>query len=275
MENPNGTDRPRDINNPPSPLTPEQEAAPKGWLLRNGIYLVMVAAFFLFLKYYAGADYDDFRAGIFAALGLGLVIFIHELGHFVVAKWCDVHVEAFSIGFGPPLPGCSVKWGETTYMIALFPLGGYVKMVGEGAENDESDTDPRSFKNKPVWQRMAIISAGVTMNLILAFICFVYVFLTHGDEQTPGVVGKVDTGGPAWVKGIRIGDVIYKIGSKGDEPSFETLQKAVMNSSKDEALDFVFGPPNASEAEITKTKIVPRKDASDSRPMIGLSPPSQ
>src|SRR5438477_5454154 len=95
-----------------------------------------------------------------AALGLGFVIFFHELGHFAVAKWCDVHVETFSIGFGPPLPGCAWRWGETMYMIALIPLGGYVKMVGEGAESDEADTDPRSFKNKSVGQRMAIISAG-------------------------------------------------------------------------------------------------------------------
>src|SRR6516164_9869084 len=90
-----------------------------------------------------------------AALGLGLVIFLHELGHFAVAKWCDVHVETFSIGFGPALPGCSFQRGETTYKIAMIPLGGYVKMVGEGADTDESDDDPRSFKNKTVGQRMA------------------------------------------------------------------------------------------------------------------------
>src|SRR5207245_10397326 len=91
------------------------------------------------------------------AAGLGFVIFIHELGHSAVAKWCDVHVETFSIGFGPAIPGCSFQRGETTYKIAWFPLGGYVKMVGEGTETEEEDDDPRSFRNKPVWQRMAII----------------------------------------------------------------------------------------------------------------------
>src|SRR5205807_4025337 len=105
-------------------------------------------------------------------LGLGFVIFVHELGHFLLAKWCDVHVETFSIGFGPALPGGSFRRGETTYMIALFPLGGYVKMVGEGPDTDDNEDDPRSFKNKPVWQRMAIISAGVTMNLLLGCACF-------------------------------------------------------------------------------------------------------
>src|SRR5262249_54126362 len=97
-------------------------------------------------------------------LGLGLVIFIHELGHFLAAKWCDVHVQTFSIGFGPPLFGiCAYKWGETNYKIAWLPLGGYVKMVGEGDDSEESEEDPRSFKNKAVWQRMIIISAGVVM----------------------------------------------------------------------------------------------------------------
>ena len=87
-------------------------------------------------------------------LGLGFVIFIHELGHFLAAKWCDVHVQTFSIGFGPALPGCSFQRGETTYKIAVLPLGGYVNMVGEGAEADEDEDYPRSFKNKTVGQRM-------------------------------------------------------------------------------------------------------------------------
>src|SRR5262245_58825866 len=69
---------------------------------------------------------------MWVALGLGLVIFIHELGHFAVAKWCDVHVETFSIGFGPALPGCKFKRGETTYMIGLVPLGATSRWLGKG-----------------------------------------------------------------------------------------------------------------------------------------------
>jgi len=73
------------------------------------------------------------------ALGLGFVIFIHELGHFLAAKWCDVHVQTFSIGFGPALPGCSFQRGETLYMIGVLPLGGYVNMVGEGTDVEENE----------------------------------------------------------------------------------------------------------------------------------------
>jgi regulator of sigma E protease len=273
LENSRDANRPNDIT--PAQAADQAAASPRGWLIRNGPYLILLALLVVVFRYYFGFDLDDLKNVGIAALGLGLVIFIHELGHFLVAKWCDVHVETFSIGFGPPLPGCCFKWGETTYMIALFPLGGYVKMVGEGAENDENDTDPRSFKNKPVWQRMAIISAGVTMNLILAFLCFVFVFMAHGDEQTPSVIGSVEPGGPAWKLGVRNGQVIYWIDNKGPRPSFQDeLTPTVMNSREGEALRFVYGPPNASEADMVQTTIVPQRGEADLRPIIGiLSPP--
>jgi regulator of sigma E protease len=159
-------------------------------------------------------------------------------------------------------------------MIALFPLGGYVKMLGEGADNDEADTDPRSFKNKPVWQRMAIISAGVTMNLVLAFACFVFVFRTRGDEQTPSVISTVEAGSPAWKVGAREGDVISWIGNKGPNPSFsDELMPAVMFSKADQPLRFVFGPPD--DPEKYKTEVIPRREERELRPVIGVTPPPQ
>ena len=107
------------------------------------------------------------------ALGLGFVIFIHELGHFLLAKWNGVKVEKFSIGFGPTLFGW--RRGETEYVLAALPLGGFVKMLGEGPDEQESkSTDPRAYPNKSVSARMAIISAGVIMNLFLALGCFTY-----------------------------------------------------------------------------------------------------
>ena len=110
------------------------------------------------------------------ALGLGFVIFIHELGHFLLAKWNGVKVEKFSIGFGPTLFGW--RRGETEYVLAALPLGGFVKMLGEGPDEQESkSTDPRAYPNKSVSARMAIISAGVIMNLFLAVGCFVYRFM--------------------------------------------------------------------------------------------------
>src|SRR5262249_48126189 len=160
------------------------------WLRANRFTLVVVVILAVLVYRFVGFDLDNLWSLVKMAVGLGFVIFVHELGHFLVAKWCDVHVTTFSIGFGPALPGWMFKWGETTYMLALFPLGGYVQMVGQvdGDESDDPDTkeDPRSYKNKTVWQRMAIISAGVVMNVILAFIAFIIVY-THGVERPSAV----------------------------------------------------------------------------------------
>src|SRR5262249_6464362 len=155
---------------------PDQPAGFGPWVVRNTPYLLIMVA--LLSWAYVGLGLEGILTIVKVAFGLGFVIFIHELGHFLVAKWCDVHVETFSIGFGPPLPGCSFRRGETLYKIAWVPLGGYVKMVGEGTDSDDERDDPRSFKNKSVWQRMAIISAGVIMNVIFGFACFVYVYMS-------------------------------------------------------------------------------------------------
>lgn len=254
---------------PTAPNPADQGLGP--WLVRNGVYVVVVLALFLYFCIKQDFDPWEIFALVKVALGLGLVIFIHELGHFLVAKWCDVHVETFSIGFGPPIPGCVFQRGETTYMIALFPLGGYVKMVGEGPEEEHED-DPRSFKNKPVWQRIAIISAGVTMNVALAFVFFVYVFLSHGAQRSPGIIGHVEAGSPAWVEGMRPGDVIYWFGNKGPRPYFDEIRPITMRSQKDEAIKVVFGPPGLPEEKWAPETIVARKDKDDTRPIIGIGP---
>lgn len=250
---------------------PHQPQGIVPWLMSNGPYLLIGLALFIFV--YVKFDVEGELALIKVVLGLGFVIFIHELGHFAVAKWCDVHVETFSIGFGPAWPGCSFRWGETTYMIALIPLGGYVKMVGEGSENEEDEEDPRSFKNKPVWQRMAIISAGVIMNVVLAIALFGFVYMTHGEKRVVGVIDHIEPGGPAWKEGVRTGDTIYWIDGKGPRPYFDDLKTAVINSSEGEKLRFVFGPPGANPEELPQHWIEPRKEEGSEQPMIGIGFP--
>jgi membrane-associated protease RseP (regulator of RpoE activity) len=262
----------------------------------NGILFVLVtAAIILGLYQWLGPDgvIQVFKA----ALGLGLVIFLHELGHFAVAKWCDVHVETFSIGFGPALPGCSFRRGETTYKIAMIPLGGYVKMVGEGADNDESDEDPRSFKNKTVGQRMAIISAGVVMNVIFGCVCFILAY-QGGLKQPPGVIGAIEAGSPAWKTGMRSGDDVLRIGdaqakdAEGNavrsgevfagasdmcsQVSFEDLLYEVMLSRAGQDLPVILGRVNGDKIEaMPEFTITPRKNASDAKPVIGLTGPQE
>ncbi len=152
-----------------------------------------------------------------AAIGLGMVIFVHELGHFAVAKWCGVFVERFSIGFGPML-WCR-KWGDTEYALSAVPFGGYVKMRGQddidpGQMTDEQvAADPKSYTAKTVPQRMAIISAGVIMNLITGWMFFSLAYQL-GVEEMEAQVGEVVVGMPAWTYGIRPGDTILKINGR-------------------------------------------------------------
>lgn len=129
-------------------------------------------------------------------VGLGLVIFVHELGHFLVAKAVGIKVEKFSLGFGPKL--LSLTRGETEYQLAALPLGGYVKMLGQEdfKPTDEQQRDPRAYNNKPVWARMAVVSAGVVMNVIFAAILFIVVCLA-GIDFPDRIVGGVGPGMPA------------------------------------------------------------------------------
>ena len=147
-------------------------------------------------------------------LGFSAVIFVHELGHFMVAKWANVRIEKFCIGFGRELFGFTR--GETRYGFNLLPLGGYVKMLGQ--EDFEVDStgelqvrdDPRSFAVQPVGHRMLIVSAGVVMNVIFAALLFMIVF-TVGLQVFVTDVGFVKPNSPAAMAGLQRGDEIIKI----------------------------------------------------------------
>ncbi len=201
------------------------------------------------------------------AVGLGLVIFFHELGHFLVAKWCDVHVERFSIGFGPIL--WSRKRGETEYALSAIPFGGYVKMLGQDdidpsqLTSEEIATDPRSYSAKTVPQRMAIISAGVIMNVLTAVIFFSVAF-GLGVESPPSTLGALQIGYPAWEAGLQQGDKITEINGR-EVNSFQDIMRGVALSS---------GPVEVKgvhkDGAKFDLKLVP--NTSGPRRIIGVSP---
>lgn len=261
---------PRDASERNGHMKPgDPEAGPPGtiggWLAQHAASLIVAAAVVTFVC----IKLDPVTVAL-VAVGLGLVIFIHELGHFLAAKWCDVHVETFSIGFGPPLPGCKFRSGETVYQIALIPLGGYVKMVGEGSE-EEGEDDPRSFKNKTVGQRMLIISAGVIMNVLLAAVCFVGVYMTTGVDRFAGVVGTVDSGSPSWEKGLRPGVQLLKIGNT-EKPLFDDVMPEVMHWKPGQPIPVTYQTFDKGTSRIVETEIVPRINKERGRPMIGIGP---
>lgn len=188
------------------------------------------------------AGFADWASSVWSVvlliLGFSLVIFVHELGHFLAAKWAKVRVDKFCIGFGKELIGFTR--GETRYSLNVLPLGGYVKMLGqEDFVIDKSGElkvkdNPDSFSNKPIGQRMVIISAGVVMNLLFAAVAFAIVVMI-GRLQAPPVLGGLVANSPASRAGLEVGDKILAVnGSNVD--SFEDLKSAVALSDPDEPL---------------------------------------
>lgn len=167
-------------------------------------------------------------------IGFSLIVFVHELGHFLAAKWAGVRVERFAIGFGKELFGFTR--GETRYSFNLLPLGGYVKMLGqEDFVVDKTGElkvkeDPNSFTNKSVGKRMVIVTAGVIMNLIFAAIAFTIVAMV-GLKQMPPVIGYVDKNKPAGRAGLQAGDRILEI--NGVEVDSFTHLSALISLSGD------------------------------------------
>ncbi|HEY6359527.1 MAG TPA: RIP metalloprotease RseP, partial [Vicinamibacterales bacterium] len=159
---------------------------------------------------------------------LGVLIFVHELGHFLAARRLGVRVLTFSLGFGPKV--LKVKRGDTEYAISAIPLGGYVKMAGENPEDSRSGS-PDEFLSRTKWERFQILIAGPAMNIILAVVVMAVV-LAQGTEvaaylDAPAVVGAVTPGSPADRVGIRAGDRILTVaGSEID--TWEDLNIQIM-----------------------------------------------
>jgi len=144
---------------------------------------------------------------------LGVLVFIHEFGHFIVARLCGVGVEIFSLGFGPRLAGKTV--GRTDYRISGIPLGGFVKMVGEEPDADLPPEDiPVAFNHKPVFKRILIVAAGPAFNMLLAALIFFVIFQVSGMSQLEPVVGTVKADTPADRAGIQPGDKIVAINER-------------------------------------------------------------
>lgn len=206
--------------------------------------------------------------------GFSLIVFVHELGHFAVAKWAGVRVERFAIGFGQELFGFTR--GETRYSFNILPLGGYVKMLGQEDFDDKSEElkfkdDPRSFINKPVGHRMAIVSAGVVMNIIFACIAFMIVFLV-GMEATPPRIAGVEPDSPAERAGLLPGDVVREInGEKVIE--FSELRMAVLLAPLHEPIEFVVERDgNLMSFDIKPTYNAPPSTRSIQRLIVGITP---
>ena len=164
---------------------------------------------------------------------LGVLIFFHELGHFLVARLLGVGVEKFSLGFGPKLVGKTI--GITEYRISAIPLGGYVKMVGESPDSELDPSDiPVSFTHKHVFKRILIVAAGPLFNILLALIIFFGIFQISGLLILKPGIGDVNEGTPAYMAGLKKDDLVVSIDGV-DISSWEDMANAIM-ASKGKAL---------------------------------------
>ncbi len=225
-------------------------------------------------------------------IALGLVILIHEFGHFAAAKLCGVKVEKFYIGFDPyGLRLCRFRWGETEYGIGAIPLGGYVYMLGQtdnpGKQAEEAERaraaaahgepvdpeaaavwDPRSYPAQTVPERMLIISAGVILNTITAFLFAVGAYLL-GTDFLAAKVYEVAPGSPAWEQDIRSRDAFTRIADVRHPRWDVDLRARVMLADLDKGL------PATIERDGKDFDLVlrPRQDRPDRPPTIGVLPP--
>lgn len=175
---------------------------------------------------------------------LALVIFIHELGHYLVGRWCGVGVDAFAIGFGPKL----LSWTDghgTEWKLCAIPLGGYVKFKGdlngasvpdnEAADAMSAEERRLAFQFKPIWQRAAIVAAGPIANFILAFFVFLASFMYTGQFVLDPVIETVVAGTPADVAGMKAGDRVIAV--NGEKiATFDDLRRHVVASADDKPL---------------------------------------
>lgn len=154
---------------------------------------------------------------------LGILVFVHEFGHFIVARLCGVRVEVFSLGFGKKL--LSYKYGDTLYCVSLIPLGGYVKMFGEqGSDAVLSDADKKvAYSHKTPWQRIAVVLAGPLMNLFFAIVVFTGIAQV-GEQTRAAVIASVLADSPAEKAGLQSGDKILQVNSSPVR-SYEEFQK--------------------------------------------------
>jgi regulator of sigma E protease len=206
-------------------------------------------------------------AVVWMAVVLGIMVFVHELGHFAAAKWFGVGVDVFSIGFGKRLAG--FRRGDTDYRISALLLGGYVKMAGENPLESRSGA-PEEFMSHPRWQRFVIAVAGPAMNIILAVALLTGVFMVHYEHPVfldePAVIGWVLENSPAAKAGIEQGDRIARIDGV-QNPTWEDVMLKMMVNSK-QPLDVAIQRGD----HVLEKQVQPQTDASDQNSIAGWLP---
>ena len=228
-------------------------------------------------------------------IGFSVIIFVHELGHFLAAKWAGIRVDRFAVGFftrifgyrqgegftlGPrptyrPQDLAEKGYGETDYCLNILPFGGYVKMLGEDdiVINEETGEikrtdDPRAFPNKSVGKRMVVVSAGVLCNVLFAILVYAFVFLVPGLTTTAPVLGKVEPGTAAEQAGLQAGDEVLQIDGKAIESLMDVKKSRMLADAPGDFL--ILRDGQRLHIEVPPPKLAGGEFRSEFQPMISL-----
>ncbi|MEG0902172.1 MAG: M50 family metallopeptidase, partial [Clostridia bacterium] len=205
---------------------------------------------------------------LLAIVLLGVLIVVHEMGHFWASRACGIAVKEFSVGFGPKLVQWKSKKHETVFSIRPIPLGGYCMFYGEAGDGQPTDqADPRNYNNAPVWKRMISVVCGPLMNMILAFVVAIARMSFYGVSITTPLIASVDAGAPAQVAGLEAGDVFVRV--RGEDMTGRTVQDVSGASgavTDDKPIEVVVN----RNGEEKNFQIVPKYDTAESRYRIGI-----
>ncbi len=179
---------------------------------------------------------------------LGGIVLVHEFGHFIFSKIFGVYVYEFSIGMGPKLLHFKSKKGETEYCIRLIPIGGFVSLAGEDADDNKKIPEDRKLYSKPVWQRFLIMVAGVMNNFIFAFLLLFIMALIYGSTSSKPVVASLSDGYPAIEAGVKKGDTIISI--DGHKVSNFSELQLYLQTSKGKEMEFVLKDKDGHERKV-------------------------
>ena len=201
---------------------------------------------------------------IYFVLILGITVFIHELGHFLMAKKNGVYCYEFSLGMGPKIYSFNRKNDETTYSIRLFPIGGFVQMAGEDIEEEEDIPKNKQMQSKTVWQRFVIVLAGVFNNFVLGFVLLFLMALIYGSVSQKPVVTNVDSKYNAYKVNVREGDTILKVNGKRTRTLDDVILEITLTKQGEAIkLDLVDKDNNKKSVSVLPTK-VENEDGSES-----------
>ena len=205
---------------------------------------------------------------LYFILILGAIVLVHEFGHFIFSKLFGVYVYEFSIGMGPKILHFKKKGGETEYCIRAIPIGGFVSLAGEDADDNSKIDKKRKLYSKPVWQRLIIMIAGATFNFLFAFVILFVSALIYGSVSTKPIVASVSEEYPAYTAGIKEGDTIVSI-NKQKVSSWNEV-KLYIQTSEGKELNIVLKDKTGTKREVKVIPIEVKDDKGNISYAVGI-----